>query len=73
MNIATISAEINSEDIPFFETLLKKFKAKKVIIREKKDPTQMTKEEFLDKINKASAEKGREVTFSELKSKILSV
>lgn len=35
MNTVRISAEINAADIPIFETLFKKFKAKKVAIETK--------------------------------------
>ena len=51
---AVISAEIQVSDIPIFEALFKRMKAKKIIIKSKEDDTEMTQEAFFDKIDKAS-------------------
>lgn len=56
MNTITMTAEINKEDVSFFQTLLQKFKAKKVVFEEK-DPAKMSKEEYFAMIDKARAEK----------------
>lgn len=67
MNTAIISAEINSTDIPLFETLLKRVKAKSIKIEEK-DPTKMSKEEFFAMINKARKEPAKKMTREERKA-----
>ena len=43
---ATISAEINVSDIPIFEALFKRIKAKKIVVKHKKDDTKMTEKAF---------------------------
>ena len=49
---AVISAEIQVSDIPIFEALFKRMKAKKIIIKSKEDDTEMTQEAFFDKIDR---------------------
>lgn len=66
MNTATISAEINSADIPMLEALLKRIKAKSIKI-EKKDPTKMTKKEFFEMVDKARKSPSRRVSTMEIK------
>ena len=39
---AIISAEIQVSDIPIFEALFKRLKAKKIVVESKKDDTEMT-------------------------------
>ncbi|MDO5608685.1 MAG: hypothetical protein Q4G08_09550 [Capnocytophaga sp.] len=73
MNTTIISAEINSADIPFFQSLLKKLNAKNISIGMDKEPAKMTKKEYFSMIDKARNQKGKEVTIDELKSKILSL
>lgn len=41
---AIISAEIQVSDIPIFEALFKRLKAKKIVVESKKDDTEMTQE-----------------------------
>jgi hypothetical protein len=51
---------------------LKKFKAKDIkIIKEKKDDTEMTEEEFLAKIDRSMKSKRTKVTVEELRAKYL--
>jgi len=52
--------------------ILKKFKAKDIkIIKEKKDETEMTEEEFLAKIDRSMKSKRTKVTIEELRAKYL--
>ena len=46
-------------------------KAKKIIIKSKKDDTEMTQEAFFDKIDKASKQKGKPITAKEFEAKYL--
>ena len=62
---AVISAEIQVSD------LFKRMKAKKIIIKSKKDDTEMTQEAFFDKIDKASKQKGKPITAKEFEAKYL--
>lgn len=56
MSNVILSAEINSNDVPLFEKLLKQFKAKSIKVEEK-DPTKMSKEEFKEMLDNAEKEK----------------
>ena len=67
MNTMKISAEIQAVDIPLFEALFKRVKAKKIVIEEN-DDTEMTKEEFFAKINKARQEPTKRMTREERKA-----
>ena len=66
-----ISAEIQVSDIPIFEALFKRMKAKKIIIKSKEDDTEMTQEAFFDKIDKSSKQKGKRITVEEFEAKYL--
>ena len=68
---AIISAEIQVSDIPIFEALFKRFKAKKIVVESKKDDTEMTEEEFLAKIDRSMKSKRTKVTVEELRAKYL--
>jgi len=68
---AVISAEIQVSDIPIFEALFKRMKAKKIIIKSKEDDTEMTEEEFLAKIDRSMKSKRTKVTVEELRAKYL--
>ena len=68
---AIISAEIQLSDIPIFEALFNRFKAKKIVVESKKDDTEMTQEAFFDKIDKASKQKGKRITVEEFEAKYL--
>ena len=68
---AVISAEIQVSDIPIFEALFKRMKAKKIIIKSKEDDTEMTQEALFDKIDKASKQKGKPITAKEFEAKYL--
>lgn len=70
MNTTIISAEINSEDVPLLEQLLKKFKAKSIKIEEK-DPTKMSKEEFFAMIDRARKGKKHKISREEMKKMLL--
>lgn len=70
MSTTIISAEIKSSDVPLFEALLKKFKAKSVKIEEK-DPIEMSKEEFFAKIDKARNQKGRRMSISDFEARFV--
>ena len=68
---ATISAEINVSDIPIFEALFKRIKAKKIVVKHEKDDTKMTEKAFYEKIDKASSQKGQKITVAEFEAKYL--
>lgn len=71
MNTATISAEINATDVPIFEALFKRLKAKKIVIKQEKDDTKMSQKEFFAMIDKARKQPSRKVTIEELKNRYL--
>lgn len=71
MNTITMTAEINKEDVSFFQTLLQKFKAKKVVFEEK-DPAKMSKEEYFSMIDKARAGKKIKMSREEMRKLLLS-
>ena len=64
---AVISAEIQVSDIPIFEALFKRMKAKKIIIKSKEDDTEMTKEAFFDKVDRARKGKMIHMSREEMK------
>lgn len=68
MSTAIITAQINSEDIPLLKELLKKFKAKSIEVKEEKDPTKMSKEEYFAMIDRARKEPTRRMTREERKA-----
>lgn len=70
----TLSLEvtgIKDVDMPIIQEILKKFKVKSRVIREEKDDTKMTKEEFYQMIDERSRGKFIEMPFEELKKKML--
>lgn len=71
MNTITMTAEINKEDVSFFQTLLKKFKAKKVVFEEK-DPAKMSKEEYFEMIDRARKGKKIKMSREEMRKLLLS-
>lgn len=54
MNTARITVEIKESDLSFFETFLKKIKAKKINVEKIQDDTKMSKKEFYQMIEEAS-------------------
>ena len=68
---AVISAEIQVSDIPIFEALFKRMKAKKIIIKSKEDDTEMTQEAFFGKLNKTSKQKGKKLQPKDFEAKYL--
>lgn len=72
MSTATITAQISSEHIPLLKELLKKLKAKSIEVKEEKDPTKMSKEDFFDMVDKSSKGKKYDMSFDELMQKTLS-
>ena len=65
MDTVKISAEINSVDIPLFEALFKRVKAKSIKI-EKRDPTKMSKEEFFAMIDKRRKSKSIKMSMEDM-------
>ena len=71
METITFQTNVKAIDFPIIEEILKKFKAKDIkIIKEKKDDTEMTEEEFLAK-NRCMKSKRTKVTVEELRAKYL--
>ena len=71
METITFQTNVKAIDFPIIEEILKKFKAKDIkIIKEKKDDTEMTEEEFLAK-NRSMKSKRTKVTVEELRAKYL--
>ena len=72
MGTITFQTNVKAIDFPSIEEILKKFKAKdSKIIKEKKDDTEMTEEEFLAKIDRSMKSKRTKVTVEELRAKYL--
>ncbi len=71
MNTARITVEIKESDLSFFETFLKKIKAKKINVEKIQDDTKMSKKEFYQMIEEASKSPKRELSKSELKEMLL--
>lgn len=71
MNTIQMSAEINQADVLVFKSLLKKYKAKKVVFQEK-DDTKMSKEAFFAKIDKARTGKTIKMSREEMRNFLLS-
>lgn len=71
MSVSIISAEINNSDIPKLKELFNKIKARSVKIEEK-DPTEMTKEEFFAKIDRARTGKKIKMSREEMRNLLLS-
>lgn len=65
MDTVKISAEINSVDIPLFEALFKRVKAKSIKI-ERRDPTKMSKEEFFAMIDKRRKSKSIKMSMEDM-------
>lgn len=59
MSTITIQATFNDKDFSVFQSLFKKYKVKTQIITQEKDDTEMSKAEFLEKIDRASKGKGK--------------
>lgn len=71
MNTATISAEINATDVPIFEALFKRLKAKKIVIKQEKDDTKMSQKEFFAMIDKRRTSKSVEMSMDEMQKILL--
>lgn len=71
MSTVILQVELKSEDVSLFQGLLKKFKAKSKVIKEDKDDTKMTREEFFAKIDRARAGKKIEMSFENLEKLML--
>ena len=72
METITFQTNLKAIDFPIIEEILKRFKATDIrIIKEKKDDTEMTEEEFLAKIDRSMKSKRTEVTVEELRAKYL--
>lgn len=61
MSTITIQATFEDKDFYVFQSLFKKYKVKTEIISQEKDDTEMSKKEFLDKINRASKQEGKKL------------
>ena len=70
MDTVKISAEINSVDIPLFEALFKRVKAKSIKI-ERRDPTKMSKEEFFAMIDQRRKSKRLEMSMEDMQKFLL--
>lgn len=66
MNTTTLQVQINTEYLPVFQSLFKQYKAKSQIIKEEKDDTKMTKEEYFAMIDEARVGKKTKATKQEL-------
>ena len=53
MNTTTLQITFSNTDLSVFEPLFKKFKLKTKVIKEEKDDTEMTKEAFFAKVDRA--------------------
>ena len=53
MNTTTLQITFTNTDLSVFEPLFKKFKLKTKVIKEEKDDTEMTKEAFFAKVDRA--------------------
>ena len=72
METITFQTNVKAIDFPIIEEILKRFKAKDIrIIKDKKDETEMTEEEFFAKIDRAMKSKRTKVTVEELRAKYL--
>ena len=72
METITFQTNVRAIDFPIIEEILKRFKATDIrIIKEKKDDTEMTEEEFLAKIDRSMKSKRTKVTVEGLKAKYL--
>ena len=72
METITFKTNVKAIDFPIIEEILKRFKAKDIrIIKDKKDETEMTEEEFLAKIDCSMKSKRTKVTVEELRAKYL--
>ncbi len=72
METITFQTNVKAIDFPIIEEILKRFKAKNIrIIKDKKDETEMTEEEFLAKIDRSMKSKRTKVTVEKLRAKYL--
>ncbi|MDR7795522.1 hypothetical protein RIU45_11200 [Riemerella anatipestifer] len=67
MSTVTITAEINTSDVPLLKELLKKFKAKSIKV-EDKDPTKMSKDEFFEMVDERRKGNFKRMTREERKA-----
>ena len=69
METITFQTNVKAIDFPIIEEILKRFKAKDIrIIKDKKDETEMTEEEFLAKIDRSMKSKRTKVTVEKLRA-----
>lgn len=71
MSTVTLQVELKSEDVSLFQGLLKKFKAKSKVIKEEKDDTKMTREEYFKMIDEARAGKKHKISREEMRKMLL--
>lgn len=67
MSTVILQVELKSEDVSLFQGLLKKFKAKSTVIKEEKDDTKMTKEEYFKMIDERRAGEKIEMSRDEIR------
>mgnify|MGYP000300976576 FL=1 len=72
METITFQTNVKAIDFPIIEEILKRFKATDIrIIKDKKDDTEMTEEEFLAKIDRSMKSKRTKVAVEGLRAKYL--
>ena len=72
METITFQTNVKAIDFPIIEEISKRFKATDIrIIKEKKDDTEMTEEEFLAKIDRSMKSKRTKVAVEGLRAKYL--
>jgi len=70
MNTTTLQITFSNTDLSVFEPLFKKFKLKTKVIQEEKDETEMTKEAFFAKVDRARKGKMIHMSREEIKKLI---
>ena len=70
MNTTTLQITFTNTDLSVFEPLFKKFKLKTKVIQEEKDETEMTKEAFFAKVDRARKGKMIHMSREEMKKLI---
>lgn len=71
MSTITIQATFNDKDFSVFQSLFKKYKVKTQIITQEKDDTEMSKTEFLEKIDRASKGNFNKISRAEMSKMLL--
>lgn len=71
MSTITIQATFNDKDFSVFQSLFKKYKVKTQIITQEKDNTEMSKTEFLEKIDRASKGNFNKISRAEMSKMLL--